>query len=121
MRIGGLAERSGLSAHTLRYYERIGLLPPAARDAAGRRSYDGSVLAWLEFLGRLKTTGMPLREMRRYAVLREQGVGTAPERRRLLEEHRERVHGHVEELQACLQALDAKIATYAETETSHAA
>ena len=68
MKIGNLAKRTGLSAHTIRYYERIGLLPRADRDSSGQRDYGASILVWIEFLGRLKTTGMPIREMLRYAA-----------------------------------------------------
>jgi DNA-binding transcriptional MerR regulator len=113
MKIGELAKRSGLSAHTIRYYERIGLLPPAGRNQSGHRDYDATILTWIEFLDRLKATGMPIREMLRYAVLRERGVGTEAERSALLEQHRDRVRGHVAELKACLLVLDTKIAGYA--------
>lgn len=113
MKIGELAKRSGLSAHTIRYYERIGLLPHADRDQSGQRDYDASILTWIEFLDRLKTTGMPIREMLRYAALRERGVDTEAERGALLEQHRERVRAHVAKLQACLLVLDTKIAGYA--------
>jgi DNA-binding transcriptional MerR regulator len=113
MKIGELAKRSELSAHTIRYYERIGLLPFADRDRSGQRDYDASILTWIEFLGRLKTTGMPIRDMLRYAALRTRGAGTEAERRQLLERHRERVRARVDELQACLLVLDAKIAGYA--------
>ncbi len=113
MKIGELAQRTGLSVDTLRYYERIGLLPRAARAASGHREYDASVLAWIDFLGRLKTTGMPIAGMLRYARLREGGPATADERRRLLETHRDAVRAHVAELHACLAVLDAKIAGYA--------
>jgi DNA-binding transcriptional MerR regulator len=116
MKIGELAKRSELSAHTIRYYERIGLLPRADRDRSGRRDYDVSILAWIEFLGRLKATGMPVREMLRYAALRTGGAGTEAERRKLLERHRERVRTRVAELQASLLVLDAKIAGYAGAE-----
>jgi DNA-binding transcriptional MerR regulator len=116
MRIGDLAKRSGLSAHTLRYYERIGLLPYADRDRSGQRDYDVSILAWIEFLGRLKTTGMPLRHMLRYAQLAGSGDGTFSERRQMLEEHRKRVQAHLADLEACLRVLDKKIAFYAEAE-----
>jgi DNA-binding transcriptional MerR regulator len=116
MRIGDLARRSGLSAHTLRYYERVGLLPYADRDRGGRRNYDASILTWLAFLGRLKTTGMPIAQMRRYATLREQGQATGSERRVLLERWRERVAADVAELQTCLLVLDSKIAGYADDE-----
>ncbi|MDH7788540.1 DNA-binding transcriptional MerR regulator [Ochrobactrum sp. 19YEA23] len=108
-----MAKRSGLSAYTIRYYERIGLLPFADRDQSGQRDYDASILTWIEFLDRLKMTGMPIREMLHYAALRERGVGTEEERGALLEQHRERVRAHVAKLQACLVVLDTKIAGYA--------
>ena len=113
MKIGELARRSGLSAHTLRYYERIGLIPYADRDRSRQRDYDASIMVWIEFLGRLKTTGMPIRDMLRYAALREGGVSTEAERRALLEQHRERVRAQMAELEACLLVLDTKIAGYA--------
>ncbi|MBW6419500.1 MerR family transcriptional regulator [Celeribacter sp. PS-C1] len=116
MKIGELAKRSGLSAHTIRYYERIGLLPYADRDAGGRRDYDESILVWIAFLDRLKTTGMPIRDMLRYAELRAAGDHTGPERRRMLEEHREEVRAHLADLQSCLLVLDTKIDTYVEAE-----
>lgn len=116
MKIGELARRSGLSAHTIRYYERIGLLPYADRDRSRQRDYDASILTWIYFLGRLKTTGMPIREMLHYAALREEGAGTEAERRILLERHREQVRARVAELEACLLVLDTKIAGYADIE-----
>ncbi|MDR3098858.1 MAG: MerR family transcriptional regulator [Paraburkholderia sp.] len=112
MKIGDLASMTGLTAHTIRYYERIGLIPFALRDASGRRAYDRSILEWLAFLGRLKKTGMPIQGMLRYAQLRAQGVATESERRELLVAHREAVRAHVAELQSCLLALDAKIEGY---------
>ncbi|MGY2052919.1 MerR family transcriptional regulator [Methylobacterium sp. JK268] len=116
MRIGELARRSGLSAHTLRYYERIGLLPYADRDRTRQRDYDAAILTWIAFLVRLKRTGMPIRDMLRYAALRERGSGTETERRRLLEQHRARVRAQVAELQASLLVLDTKIAGYGATD-----
>lgn len=116
MKIGELAKRSGLTAHTIRYYERIGLLPFAVRDQSSQRDYDASILVWIEFLGRLKSTGMPIREMLRYAALRNRGAATETERGELLEQHRERVRTHVAELQACLLVLDTKIAGYVGSE-----
>jgi DNA-binding transcriptional MerR regulator len=113
MKIGELARQTGLSAHTIRYYERIGLLPYADRDRSRQRDYDASILTWIDFLGRLKTTGMPIREMLRYAALRARGDGSEADRRSLLEQHRERVRAHVADLQACLLVLDTKIAGYA--------
>ena len=112
MKIGELARRSGLTAYTIRYYERIGLLPYAARNGSAQRDYDASILTWIEFLGRMKATGMPIRDMLRYAALRESGEATEAERRELLAVHRERVRADLAELQANLLVLDAKIAGY---------
>ncbi|WP_421759513.1 MerR family transcriptional regulator [Devosia sp.] len=113
MKIGDLARRTSVSAHTLRYYERIGLVPYAVRDRSGQRDYDASFLSWIEFLGNLKTTGMPISGMLRYAALRAEGGVTGPERQQMLEQHRDHVRAHVAELQACLLVLDKKIAGYA--------
>jgi DNA-binding transcriptional MerR regulator len=112
MKIGELARRSGLSAYTLRYYERIGLLPRPPRDASRQRDYDQSILAWIAFLHRLKTMAMPLKNMLRYAKLREKGASTEMERQKLLEADRGVVSAHVKELQVCLKILDDKIAVY---------
>jgi DNA-binding transcriptional MerR regulator len=118
MKIGELARRSGLSTHTIRYYEKIGLLPYASRDRSSQRDYDASILSWIAFLRRLKTTGMPIRDMLRYAALREGGRGTEAERQALLESHRDRVRAQVSDLQACLLVLDDKIAGYAAPQES---
>ena len=114
MKIGELAARTGLTAHTIRYYERIGLLPRADRDAGKQRNYDPSILVWIAFIGRLKTTGMPIADMLKYTRLRELGPQTGPARSKLLQVHRDRVRAHVAELQSCLTTLDDKITTYSE-------
>jgi len=122
MKIGELAKLSGLTGHTIRYYERIGLLPRAERDRSNQRDYDAAILRWIEFLGRLKTTGMPIREMLVYARLRAEGASTTQERRALLERHRVGVRRRLSELQASLSVLDEKIAGYAgatEDESRH--
>ena len=113
MKIGELSERCGLSIDTLRYYERIGLLPKPRRAPSGHRTYDDAILTWIGFLGRLKTTEMPLREMIEYARLRALGSATEPERQALLERHRDAVRARIAELSDCLFVLDDKIAGYA--------
>ena len=120
MKIGELSKRTGLSAHTIRYYERIALLPPADRDASGQRDYDESILVWISFLMRLKTTGMPIREMRQYAELRALGGQTGDARRALLERHRDKVRQQLAELEASLLVIDTKIETYTEAEKKDA-
>lgn len=116
MKIGELSKRCGLTAYTIRYYEGIGLLPRASRDASGHRDYDASLLNWIEFLNRLKTTGMPIRDMLRYAKLRERGSATGAERRHLLEQHRSKVRANLAELTASLAVLDHKISSYTRSE-----
>jgi DNA-binding transcriptional MerR regulator len=112
--IAQAAERSGLSIDTLRYYERIGLVEPPARDSGGRRSYSDEDLSWLNFLTKLRTTGMPIRMMREYAQLRMKGMGTEARRRQMLVDHRKDVLDRIAELQGCLDALNFKINRYDE-------
>ncbi|WP_020421824.1 MerR family transcriptional regulator [Amycolatopsis sp. ATCC 39116] len=110
--IAEAARRSGLSIDTLRYYERIKLLEPPARDAAGRRAYSDDDLAWLEFLTKLRTTGMPIKMMREYAQLRGAGDASAGRRRAILLEQRRSVAERIAELQACMDVLNYKIENY---------
>jgi DNA-binding transcriptional MerR regulator len=105
-----------LSIDTLRYYERIGLVDPPARDSGGRRSYSDDDLGWLAFVTRLRTTGMPIRMMREFAQLRHGGDLTAGRRKQILVEHRNDVRARVAELQTCLEVLDYKIDHYAVVE-----
>ena len=105
------AEKCGLSQHTLRRYERIGLLDRIARAADGRRRYSDADLDWILLLSRLRATGMPVRDMLRYAGLVRSGAGEQ-ERMALLEAHREHVRQALRQQQECLELLDHKIATY---------
>ena len=117
MNIGGAAQRSGISEHTVRYYERIGLLQPVRRTASGLRSFTARDLAWLEFLAKLRATRMPLKQMRRYAELVRQGDSTLAERRALLEAHEHRVRAEIARMNECLTAVDQKLKLYREMET----
>lgn len=116
MTIQSMAERCGLTAHTLRYYERIGLIRPILRAGNGHRRYSTEDEAWIAFLNRLRATGMPLRQMQRYAELRAQGDATAAARRKILEDHRENVAAKIKTLQDCHELLTYKIANYHELE-----
>ena len=111
--IQAASDRTGLTAHTLRYYERIGLIHEVRRGTDGRRRYSPDDLAWLEFLTKLRKTGMPIRDMCRYAELRRTGDHTAAARKAMLEEHRVRVAARIAELQQDLKVLDYKIDNYA--------
>ncbi|MNF76498.1 HTH-type transcriptional regulator AdhR [compost metagenome] len=110
--ISQLSTLLGLSVHTLRYYERIGLLDAVSRDGSGHRVYLEKDLRWVEFLLRLRTTGMPIQQMLSYAELRRQGDATLAARRELLEEHRRAVALRIEELSRSLDALAGKISLY---------
>jgi len=112
--IGELSRLSGVSPHTLRFYELEGILKPAGRGENGHRRYVNADVLWLEFVLRLKQTGMPLAEIREYAALRAQGDETLQTRLTMLKLHRERLVTTIEELSTCAHALDEKILTYRE-------
>jgi len=116
--IAQAAERSGLSAHTLRYYERIGLIHPVGRGANGHRRYGRDDLDWLALLIKLRATGMPIRQMVEYAELVREGAHTAARRREMLEAHREAISAQLTELNETAAVLDHKIAMYREMENS---
>jgi DNA-binding transcriptional MerR regulator len=109
--IGEAAAKCGLSPHTLRWYERIGLLPPIERGGDGRRRFSDADLDWLSLLIKLRATGMPVRDMQRYAELVRSGAGQA-ERLELLTRHREQVRRDLAARLECLRLLDAKISYY---------
>jgi DNA-binding transcriptional MerR regulator len=106
------AERTGLTAHTLRYYERIGLVWDVYRDTAGHRRYTEEDVGWLVLLTRLRATGMRVRDMLRYAELARNGPETFAARCELLEEQRTRVEARIAELQSDLDLLNYKITAY---------
>lgn len=110
--ISELSRRSGVSQHTLRYYEKAAVLAPVTRAANGHRRYLESDVAWLAFVLRLKATGMPLAEIKQYAELRSQGSMTVPQRLAVLELHRARLVVNLQELSHNLAALDDKIGWY---------
>jgi DNA-binding transcriptional MerR regulator len=116
--IDEVAKRTGLTAHTLRYYERIGLIAPVGRAPGGQRRYAASDLAWIEFLLRLRTTHMPIGKMLEFARLRGAGDPTVPERRRMLEQHLADVLADIEAMQESAASLRAKIGHYRSLERS---
>ena len=111
--IAQAAERTGLSADTLRYYERDGLLlRPVDRSASGHRRYAEADLRWIHLLTRLRSTGMPIRDVRRYAALVRAGRGTEAERLDLLRAHRRLVLDQLAEVTEHLGAIEQKIGIY---------
>jgi DNA-binding transcriptional MerR regulator len=110
--IGQVAATSGVSTHTLRYYEQAGLLRSIGRTDAGHRLYAPADLDWLQFVMRLKATGMPIAGMQAFAALRAEGEATFGARRKMLIEHRDTVLARIAELQTSLDAITDKIAFY---------
>lgn len=111
-----MAERCGMTTHTLRYYERVGLIQPVGRARNGHRRYSDADEAWLQFLHCMRGTNMPIREMQRYAQLRERGTDTSIERRRILEEHQATIASQITALQKAHALLTHKIANYRKIE-----
>lgn len=105
-----------MTAHTLRYYERVGLIQPVGRARNGHRRYTDSDAAWLNFLHCMRATNMPIREMQRYAALREMGDATIEQRRQLLEEHQATIAAQIGALQKAHALLTHKITNYRKIE-----
>ena len=113
MSISDVAERTGLTTHTLRYYEREGLmLAPVERASSTHRRYTEADVSWVTFLTKLRSTAMPIATMREYVVLARQGDATQAERLELLLLHRMAVAQQLEEMTASLAAIDYKIDLY---------
>lgn len=111
MTIGEFSAVTGMSAYTLRYYEKKGLLR-ADRDSIGRRDYHADDIEWVSFIRRLKETGMLLRDIQYYSSLRYQGDSTMRERMELLIQHRKFVVEKQKKWEEYLRNLDEKISIY---------
>lgn len=105
-----VAERTGLSIDTLRYYERIGLLEPVSRASSGHRRYRQKDIDWIGLVINLRETGMPLAQIRHFADLRRQGEATATERLHILEQHQHALKQQMQRLEQHMTALQHKIA-----------
>jgi DNA-binding transcriptional MerR regulator len=114
--IAEVAAATGLTAHTLRYYERIGLVQ-VGRDEAGHRRYDRQALARIVFITRLRLSDMPISTVARYLDLVSKGEHTAPERLALMQAHRATIQRRLQELQAALAVTEYKISTYGGNDT----
>ena len=114
MTIAQISQKYDLSPDTLRYYERIGLLPPVHRGAGGIRDYDEADCGWVEFIKCMRAAGLPIETLIEYVTLFRQGDDTLPARKALLVEQREQLARRVEEMQAVLARLDEKIRVYDE-------
>ncbi len=106
------AETTGLSVHTLRYYERIGLIHPIDRAGNTHRRYTVQDVGWIEFLMKLRATGMPIQQMQVYAELQRQGDETLPQRLEMLKAHQRQVEAHMAELKEHLKLIRYKVELY---------
>jgi DNA-binding transcriptional MerR regulator len=111
MTITQVSKLLDLSPHTLRYYERVGLVH-VDRDESGYRVYDTAAQRRLVFITRMRLSGMPMRDLQHYVTLVDQGAETEPERLDMLVEHRDTIRRQIRELQLSLVATEYKIATY---------
>jgi DNA-binding transcriptional MerR regulator len=111
--IGQVAERTGLSVHALRFYEREGILAdPVRREANGRRVYSEDDVEWLDMCIKFRSSGMPLDTIRRYTDLVRQGAGNEQDRLALLRSHQEHVAAQIQELTECLNVISHKVEIY---------
>ena len=112
--IGDVAERTGLSVHALRFYEREGLMlsQQVARGTSGHRRFSEQDVKWLQICIKLRRSGMPLAQIRRFAELVREGPGNEQERMELLREHQQRVENQLAELEDCLRIITRKVGVY---------
>jgi DNA-binding transcriptional MerR regulator len=114
--IGDVAQRTGLSVHALRFYEREGLMlsQPVARGPGGHRRYDAEDVYWLQICTKLRRSGMSLANIRRFAELAREGSGNEQQRLDLLREHQHHVEGQLADLEECLRIIRRKVGVYEE-------
>ena len=120
MRIKEASSATGLSADTIRYYEKAGLLPPIRRDPGGHRCFSRDNIDWMIVLYWLRKTGMPMKVMARYAALVHAGDHTIPERKRILRAHGKLLAARRSDLDRCDDLLAYKLAAYEEVERENA-
>lgn len=107
-----VAEATGLSVHTLRYYERIGLIHSIGRAENTHRRYTQDDIGWIEFLNKLRGTGMSIQQMVEYAELQRQGDISLPQRVDMLKQHRSEVEQHLDQVYEYLKVIRYKIDYY---------
>ena len=108
------AAETGLTEHTLRYYERIGLIHPIQRADNGHRQYLPDDVGWIDFLNKLRAIGMSIQQMKHYAELQRLGDETLPERLEMLKDLRDQVEAHMDVLREHLGLIYYKIDVYGE-------
>lgn len=112
MKIAEVSEKYGLSADTLRYYERVGLIPPVTRSESGIRDYNELDLRRVDFIKCMRGAGLPVEVLIEYVALVQQGDATIEARKGILREQRELLAARMEEMQKTLDLLDHKLEVY---------
>ncbi len=112
MNIKELAEVSGFSAHTLRYYEKIGLIFNVQRDSSGHRNYSARNIEWINLLKKLKSTGMTLSNIKKMACLIKRGDSSIPERQKMFKMHKKKIESDLADLESCLKIINIKLKKY---------
>lgn len=112
MTIAETAKKYDISADTLRYYERIGLIPPVPRTKSGIRDYDETSCGWVEFIKCMRGAGLQIEALIEYVALFQQGETTVGARKAILIEQREQLAERIAQMQQTLERLDTKIAHY---------
>jgi len=114
MTIKEVSEKCGVTQDTLRYYEKVGMIPPVTRTAGGTRDYQEEDLAWVELAICMRSAGLPVEAMAEYVQLTAQGDDTIPERLQLLERQQAVLLAQREQINMTLERLDYKVARYRE-------
>jgi len=112
MKIAEVSERYDMPSDTLRYYERIGLIPPVNRNGSGIRDYNETDVKRVEFIKCMRSAGLPIEVLIEYIALVQQGDKTIEARKEILKEQRELLVARMEEMQKTLDVLDHKISVY---------
>lgn len=112
--IGQVAQKTGLTTHTLRYYEKEGLLPFVRKNSSGLRVFSDNDLGWLAMIECLKETGMPLKGIKQYIDWFEEGDSTLPQRLEMFRSQKEKIEGQIALFQKHLAKIEYKISLYQE-------
>lgn len=112
MKIAEVSEKYGLSVDTLRYYERVGLIPPVHRNEGGIRDYNELDLRRVDFIKCMRSAGLPIEVLIEYVALVQQGDKTIEARKEILKEQRELLLARMQEMQKTLDILDHKLEVY---------
>jgi DNA-binding transcriptional MerR regulator len=112
MKIGELSRKTGLSIHTIRYYEKIGIIRKNGKDKSGHREYADNDIEWIKFITCLKAIEMPLNDILHFICLREKGDKTLPERVKIMKLQRIKLKSKIDDLKKHIKHIDYKISHF---------